>query len=198
MTDRELELAAAKMADKLSTNSQCSNESSLMLSGRIIGIVLQLRREGLTNSSKMLRVLLMSKKGQFISKIAKDLAAPKIQEYKQEFDKVKLIRDQEESKYHEIYTKWHEEVKSLPLARRLFNKPPPPVPERRTPYPVRPDPVYLYEIKMKKLEFGEILVNALLHHKFPHPEHSDKAVNHAYVLQVLQEHLAGKLYSNSP
>ena len=176
MDRRELELAAAKLGDGLQSDDLIDDKSAL-LSARIIQMILALRSRGELAPKKMSRLWMRRKKKAYVNTLASLILAPENERYSKEMEKVKAIRNLEIKNYYNQFAKWEKLVKTLPLWRRLFKKPPRPGWPKLTPIPVHPR--YHSEVAQEisgSKNFGEILVDMVYYFKYPNIQYSDDYV----------------------
>lgn len=191
MDRRELELAAARIGDGV-RQDECLDDNSALLTARIIQMMLALRARNELSQSKLLRVWMRRKKKQYTHAITSSLLAPEIERHEKEEARIKHIRDLERRDHVNKVWQWSRHVDTLPLWKRLFNKPPYPGLERLTPLPERPMHSGDLASQIAKTKtFYKILIDMVYHYKYPNIEYSEEYVKEDHVrtttIQLLED-----------
>ena len=191
MDRRELELAAAKLADGLNSEDELIDQKSAVLTAKIIQLILDLKARGELSKGKILRIWMRRRKKTYAYKLASISLAPDVEKYKREIKKVERIREVEKKDHIDRVNQWHRQVNSLSLWNQIFNKPQHPSVPQYTPFPRRPmDPIALGNNIAKTKSFGELLIEMVYYHKYQNTEYSDNYVNKENVrstaMQVLE------------
>ncbi|MBL38198.1 MAG: hypothetical protein CMP07_07295 [Xanthomonadales bacterium] len=168
LTDRELELAIAKLGDAAEKASTTSDKDLSFLKGVFLGLVRKLRATSQSKQNKAKRLWYFRKKSQMRQEIAKYRQQPALLLYEEE--KAELEKKNQESQEHYLkeYRQWEQERSALGFFRRWFGGAPPrPVATA----PKRPQSIVpslgFYEERLRKLDFGELIVERILVHQIP-------------------------------
>lgn len=171
LSDRELELAIAKLGDVAQHESDSSVKDHLVLKGVILHYVRELRSKQHSKQNKAKRLWFARKKGQIRREVAEHHRTPIKLAYEEELKKL----EEKNRKRHQLYVKasegWKAELAKIPFLKRLFGRvpprPAPPVPERPD---FLPPSISHYELKLFDLDFGGLLIERIVIHIIPSVE----------------------------
>lgn len=171
MSYNELELAAARIADHLIIENPLYDRKSAALTARIIGLVLHFRTMQVLSESKIRRALARVKKGVLVDEIAAVKYEQEYQDYEKTTAYIQYTRQRQLEWNLQQQKKWIEEGKKTPFLNLFFYRPY----ESPNIKPVTqlPSPPYLSDIRShvsKTTPFNELLIDSLVHFRFPDPQ----------------------------
>lgn len=171
LSDRELELAIAKLGDAAQDESISSARDHLALKGLILDYVRKLRTNSQSKQNKAKRLWTSGKKGQIRREIAIHRRTPAVLAYEKEERELEEKYEQEHSLYVKAKRERDAEIAKLSLFQRWFGS----VPPLRNPpiqaYPRRrPADIYSYEVRLRALDFGDLIIERILIHSIPSVE----------------------------
>lgn len=178
MSYRELELAAARIADDISSDEPQLNPQSAIICGKTIRIVLALRDNEQLAESKLKRLWMGRKKGEIRKTIAEREYRPQFEAYQNEVERVERIREKEQRQHTRELQDWRARISRQPLFKRLIEHPGRPPAHSLTPMPKAPPPFSAFVEEVgSKMNLGDMLVDLVVNYRFPHIEAGDSFVN---------------------
>ena len=185
MTYREIEMAAARLADSISNNDIKIHRESAMFSGEVIQIVLHLRGKGDITDSKIKRFLMKTKKRKLIKKAAIIERIPILLAYEKKLENVMAIRERQNNINKRAFSAWQKERYKLSFWDRILMSPPRPKEMHLVSYTSRPDPLPVYEQMLSnKWDFSELLIYTASHFTFTSIEQSSNYANEESVKSI--------------
>lgn len=167
LSDRELELAIAKLGDAEQRESDPSAKEHLGLKALILDYVRKLRLTSESKQNKAKRALFSFKTSTVRREIAEHHMKPAQLAYDKELRKLNEKNRKKRERYIREKESWMLEVEKLSLLDRLFCKPPRPVPPILKQPESLPPTLRDQEGNLSNLDFGGLLVERILIHIIP-------------------------------
>lgn len=168
LTDRELELAIAKLGDAAEKASTTSDKDLSSLKGIFLGLVRKLRATSQSKQNKAKRLWHFRKKSQIRLEIAMHWQQPALLLYEEEKAELEKKNRASQEHYLEACRQWEQERAALGFFRRWSGE----LPSRPVPSaPKRPESIVpslgFYEEKLRKLDFGDLIIARIQVHQIP-------------------------------
>jgi hypothetical protein len=186
MTSREIEIAVARIADKLPNIHDETIKQSSLITGQGSRIILSLRNNNALSESKLKRVwFTTTRKSRLKKRVAKHNRSRDIAEFARLEEEAKARRERMSRQYKAQIWAWEREIEKLGLFDRIFNKPMRPQEPSYPVYPMRPFGLAYYESRAaKEMNLSELMIFYVEHHLFPHPEFAPDFVNEVRVKDI--------------
>lgn len=171
LTERELELAIAKLGDVAKKKPDASIDAQQALKAQILNHVRTLRSDSQSIQNKARRLWFTRKKGKIKREVAQHEYILAKSAYEEEVRKLRPKNEESQRLYEKAYRAWQAECKKQALLKRLFaiHPPKPNFPTRYVPNNERPD-IFNIERRLSGLDFGNLLIERILIHEFPDVE----------------------------
>jgi hypothetical protein len=179
MTSREIELAAARIADRISDIEDEEAKQSSLVAGQVCRTVLNLRGDGELSENKLKRIwYITTKKRQLRRRAALLRREEAINKFEVLAQKSEKQRKRMAEEYKVQLQAWERERADLGFWSRLFKGPSKPPYPNYPDYPVRPFATPYYESEVgRKMDTSELLVTYVVNHFFPHSHYAPEFVD---------------------
>ena len=194
MTSREIEIAAARIADKLPTIDDEVMKQSCLITGQISRIILSLRNNGELSESKLRRVwFTTTRKGALKKRLAEHRRSKDIEKFIAMANEAKAKTETMSREYKAKLQEWELEKSQLGLFDRIFNRPIKPQQPSYPEYPMRPFGIAYYESRAtKEMNVSELMVFFVEHHLFPNPQFAPEFIDEVRVKDISVKLLEAK------
>jgi len=194
MTSREIEIAAARIADKLHTIDNEVMKQSCLITGQVSRIILSLRNNGELSESKLRRVwFTTTRKGALKKRVAKHSRSKDMERFVAMANEAKAKTERLSREYKAKLQAWEHEKSKLGLFDRIFNRPVKPQQPSYPDYPLRPFEIPYYESRAaKEMNVSELMIYFVEHHLFPNPQFAPDFVNEVRVKDISVKLLEAK------
>lgn len=170
MSERELELAAAKLADIVSAEQSQLDQQNGLLVGEVLNKLIGLRRAGQIRESKTRRAWYALRKGKFKREIAENKMSHIRAKHAQRLEDYNQNKQRVWEEYVAEVAEVQKQRKSLPLLERIFKSPPLPRPPLFGPAPELPRIGVVEFHYTRDMDIGDLLICKVIEHQFPHIE----------------------------
>ena len=120
MTIQEIELSIGRVADRSLENIADNQKHNLLIKGLILQQYLECRKLGIVSQRKIKRKFHNNEMKQFFAMLGKEKYELATYEYHQEIELRKIEYHEWWEQYENDFENWKNEIKQIPLLKRLF------------------------------------------------------------------------------